>query len=267
MNEASRMDIESTRTSTTVNHELKKRPSAANSNTSTRQCKQTAQASRLGGGGGRSVVSNASSLSSLSKSSLSINTTPSSSLSSLNISSLHSSRKSSSAASQNTLIDKTSLASNGGRPKLKRRGGGEGDSSTLIIHRAKLFDSNDFNYWFECSSITSGVIKFDLTLDKGNPEEQLKFLRMHDAHNRYLYFLWQTEASANGSGAAATARCGCNGGCYFYSVFPDAETFEFFNLDKSISRANKLFGDSLFSPGVHILKVGYLTTNKNCSVL
>jgi hypothetical protein len=129
-------------------------------------------------------------------------------------------------------------------------GGGGGDSSTLIVHKQKQFDSNDFNYWFECSSITSGVIKFDLTLDKGNPLEQVKFLKMHDAKQRRLYFLWSQDTDSK-----EEAKCGCSGGgCYYYSVFPSAENFEFFNLEKSISRTNPLYGESLFRPGVHILQ-------------
>jgi hypothetical protein len=134
---------------------------------------------------------------------------------------------------------------------LEARNGG--DSSTLIVHKTKHYDSNDFNYWFECSSMASGIIKFDLTLDKGNPAEQIKFLRFHDARDKNLYFLWkQQPASSNED--TAEAKCGCSGGgCYFYSVFPTAENFEFFNLEKSITRTNKLYAESLFTPGSHIL--------------
>lgn len=123
------------------------------------------------------------------------------------------------------------------------------------------------------------MIKFDLTLDKGNPEEQIKFLKLHDARDKNLYFLWRQEsatwhslpkqystdskASVSGGTASSSHRCGCyGGGCYYYSVFPDAETFEFFNLDKSISRTNKLFGESLFYPGVHILDSQPMMRNK-----
>jgi hypothetical protein len=162
----------------------------------------------------------------------------------------------SSIRSQNTLIENNNKKKN---TNLLR-----GDSSsTLIVNenysnsRQKCFDSNDFNYWFEASSLSIGVIKFDLTLDSGNPVEQLKFLRLHDAKTKRLYFLWQQGEFDK------RHQCGCYGdGCWYYSVFPTKENFEFFNLEKSISRKNKLYGDSLFFPGVHILESQPLMRNK-----
>jgi hypothetical protein len=95
VNEASRIDIESTRNSTTANHE-RKTPTVT---------PKRAAASRTRTRAGMSSVSQAPSLSSLTKSTLSLNSAaPSYSISSFN-SSPSSSRKS--LASQNTLIEKS----------------------------------------------------------------------------------------------------------------------------------------------------------------
>lgn len=123
-------------------------------------------------------------------------------------------------------------------------------------------DSNEFNYWFECSSLSSGVISIDLALDAGQPDEQFKFLRMHDAKTKRLYFLWTTPAEAK-----QRRVCGCVGGCYYYSVFPDKATnrasgFDFFDLGKSISRTSVSFGQSLFVPDKHVLQSQPMMQNK-----
>lgn len=128
--------------------------------------------------------------------------------------------------------------------------------STLNKTNSRLPDSNEFNYWFECSSLSSGKITIDLTLDKGNPEEQVKFLRLHDFKTRRLFFLWP-DYTFN-----SNQICGCVGGCNYYSVFDytshldqlDANNFEFFNLDKSIWRCNSNYGQSLFHPDLHIAR-------------
>lgn len=126
--------------------------------------------------------------------------------------------------------------------------------STYNESNAKFPDSNEFNYWFECSSLSSGKITIDLTLDKGNPDDQVKFLRLHDLKTKRLFFLWN-DYSFN-----SNKICGCVGGCNYYSVFDytgcleqlKSDQFEFFDLDKSISRCNPHFGQSLFYPQFHI---------------
>ena len=126
--------------------------------------------------------------------------------------------------------------------------------STLNNSNMRLPDSNEFNYWFECSSLSSGRITIDLTLDKGNPEDQVKFLRLHDFKTKRLFFLW-SDYTFN-----SEKICGCVGGCNYYSVFDytshldqlNPNNFEFFNLDKSISRCNSTYGQSLFHPDLHI---------------
>ncbi|RMZ94796.1 hypothetical protein BpHYR1_010760 [Brachionus plicatilis] len=126
--------------------------------------------------------------------------------------------------------------------------------STFNQSNAKQPDSNQFNYWFECSSLSSGKITIDLTLDKGNPEEQVKFLHLHDLKTKRLFFLWD-DYKFN-----SDHICGCVGGCNYYSVFDytscldqlKPDNFEFFDLEKSISRCNPHFGQSLFHPSLHI---------------
>lgn len=126
----------------------------------------------------------------------------------------------------------------------------------------RLPDSNEFNYWFECSSLSSGVITIDLALDQGEPDKQLAFLRLHDAKTKRLYFLWVGEQTSQ------TSRvCGCVGGCCYYSVFPDKATtrsagFDFFDLAKSISRTSPNFGQSLFFPSKHVLDSQPIMRNK-----
>jgi hypothetical protein len=119
-------------------------------------------------------------------------------------------------------------------------------------------DSNEFNYWFESSSLATGEIKFDLVLDKGNPVEQKKFLRQHDLKNKWLYFLW-------GEDENSPKLCGCVGGCYFYSVFDEKESIlnhSFFKMNTSITRMNPNFADSLFFPGTKILDSQEMMKNK-----
>lgn len=117
----------------------------------------------------------------------------------------------------------------------------------------KIPDSNEFNYWFECSSLSSGVITIDLALDQGFPEEQMKFLRLHDFKTRRLYFLWNAECEIDRQ-ADVRHVCGCVGGCYYYSVFDETTKFAFFDLKKSINRTNANFGRSLFHPDKHVLQ-------------
>ena len=135
------------------------------------------------------------------------------------------------------------------------------DNVNKIQPKYKLPDSNEFNYWFECSSFSSGKIVFDLALDKGDPEEQLEFLRMHDLKTKRLYFLWPENEILNRKmsqtftqNGVVKRRCGCYGGCSYYSVFDqNCEASDFFDLNSSITRSNPNYGDSLFSPGKHIL--------------
>jgi hypothetical protein len=123
-------------------------------------------------------------------------------------------------------------------------------------------DSNEFNYWFESSSLSTGQIKFDLVLDKGNPIEQKKFLQKHDLKNKWLYFLWDDEVNVSSS---TPKLCGCVGGCYFYSVFDEKESIlkhSFFNMNTSITRMNYNYADSLFFPGTKILDSQEMMKNK-----
>ena len=126
----------------------------------------------------------------------------------------------------------------------------------------KCLDSNEFNYWFECSSFSSGQIKFDLVLDKGEPEEQKKFLRKHDKKTKWLYFVWDEDQSGD---VTTNKLCGCVGGCYFYSVFVEKESIvkhKFFDMNTSIARLNPNFADSLFYPGTRILDSQDMMKNK-----
>lgn len=86
----------------------------------------------------------------------------------------------------------------------------------------------------------------------------MEFLRIHDLKTKRLYFLWQTTPTGK------PYKCGCIGGCSFYSVFdknfsPPTNGYfltdddYFFNLKKSITRANTNFGRSLFVSAKHIL--------------
>ena len=131
-------------------------------------------------------------------------------------------------------------------------------------------DSDDFNYWFECLSFSTGAVNFDLALDKGKPEQQLQFLRKHDLKTKRLYFLWDELFDLNG---VRNHKCGCVGGCLFYSVFDNNfdvanDTFQlgqddyFFNLTKSISRENSNFARSLFSKDKSILNSHPVMVNK-----
>ncbi len=84
----------------------------------------------------------------------------------------------------------------------------------------------------------------------------MEFLRIHDNKTKRLYFLWQQQQTISPN---KPHKCGCVGGCFYYSVFDPyfnknlAEDDLFFNLKKSISRANTNFGVSLFVPSKHIL--------------
>lgn len=178
----------------------------------------------------------------------------SSSLSSISSTSLHTS----------SLYSKINKSSNSSQNTLIQHDDSPLKETNYLTHtirsnkKPKIPDSNEFNYWFECSSLSSGIITIDLALDKGNPEEQLQFLRMHDLKTKRLFFLWDCYE------IYGKKICGCVGGCSFYSVFDysdrlneldvDKENFEFFNLNKSITRCNTDFGMSLFSPGKHILE-------------
>ncbi|CAF0826478.1 unnamed protein product [Brachionus calyciflorus] len=130
------------------------------------------------------------------------------------------------------------------------------DSDDINSSIQKIPNSDEFNYWFECSSLSSGRITIDLALDKGNPDEQLEFLRTHDLKTKRLFFLW------NDYKINTPKICGCVGGCNFYSVFDytnrlnelNPDNFDFFNLQKSITRCNPDFGMSLFYPNSHILE-------------
>lgn len=111
------------------------------------------------------------------------------------------------------------------------------------------------------------MITIDLALDEGNPEEQLKFLRLHDAKTKRLYFLWHESTTNMADPSPSKHVCGCVGGCYYYSVFPDKATtkaagFDFFDLGKSISRTSADFGKSLFQPGKHVLKSQPIMENR-----
>ncbi len=161
------------------------------------------------------------------------------------------------------------------------------DNVDKVHSNYKLPDSNEFNYWFECSSFSSGKIVFDLALDKGNPEEQLEFLRMHDLKTKRLYFLWSENEIFNKSNekiiqtftqnGVIKRRCGCYGGCSYYSVFDrNCQVGDFFDLSSSITRSNPNYGDSLFSPGKHILlsqeimlekyEIQYYSTRKDIDI-
>lgn len=198
-------------------------------------------------------VSNLSSSSSLS-SSVSLSSISSSSRST---SSRHSSIRSSPnmSSGQNTIV----LNNSPGRSRLSNKRRNLSRSSRNSVPRVP--DSNEFNFWFECSSLSSGVISIDLALDAGQPDEQLKFLRLHDAKTKRLYFLWSNEVKSS------RRVCGCVGGCYYYSVFPDkatnrADGFDFFDLAKSISRTSPNFGQSLFVPSKHVLQSQPIMQNK-----
>lgn len=133
----------------------------------------------------------------------------------------------------------------------------------------KLPDSDDFNYWFECASFVTGTINLDLALDKGEPLQQVEWLRLHDNKTKRLWFLWTQQPAAGSSKHV----CGCVGGCSFYSVFDTkfdypAENYTlraddyFFNMRKSISRDNPNFGRSLFVKDRHILDSHPIMTDK-----
>lgn len=237
---------------------------------------------------GESRLDSISNLSS-SSSSVSLSSIDSSSLSSLSTTSsvsssaFRSSPNMSSSVGQNTIVMNSHHSPASNRLLLKSatlnrrhhrlnrsiRSGGD-NHSHRHQHQHRVPDSNEFNYWFECSSLSSGVISIDLALDAGQPDEQLKFLRLHDAKTKRLYFLWNTNQASETAGVRSRRVCGCVGGCYYYSVFPDkastrAAGFDFFDLAKSISRTSVDFGQSLFVPGKHVLQSQAMMRNKLAS--
>ena len=119
------------------------------------------------------------------------------------------------------------------------------ESGAKIRGHPKPLNSDEFNFWFECLSFSTGRINLDIALDAGEPAKQFEFLRIHDAYTRRIYFLWSTEAHP---------KCGCLGGCSFYSVFTENTQDNIYNLDTSIARTNKDFAQSLFYPGMKMLE-------------
>ena len=124
-------------------------------------------------------------------------------------------------------------------------------------------DSSEFNYWFEVSSIQTGQITLDMQLDKGEPVEQIKFLRLHDERTKRLYFLWDSyydyDLKENRTRPQGDSiKCGCNGGCYFYNV---GNNDYYFKVPKSLTRTTN-YAKSLFNPKVMILNSHRLMKEK-----
>jgi len=148
--------------------------------------------------------------------------------------------------------------------------------------KLKQPDSDEFNYWFECFSFSTGQINLDLALDKGDPLGQIKFLRLHDRKQKNLYFLWLPSEDITNSSVyeririksekSLTYKCGCFGGCHFYSVFSEKysnkrskQTYtdeEFFNLNKSITRGNENYAQSYFFQDKKVLDSHSVMINK-----
>lgn len=134
-----------------------------------------------------------------------------------------------------------------------------------VESREQEEDSNEYNYWFECACIQTGEILLDMQLDKGNRQEQLKFLRDHDKKTKRLYFLWdkyydyELKEFVDLTKKETKLKCGCINGCYFYSIVDDYCSF--FKTNKPLSLSSK-FAKSLFFPNEHVLNSQFIMKNK-----
>lgn len=56
-------------------------------------------------------------------------------------------------------------------------------------------------------------------------QNQDRFLRLHDAKTKRLWFLWHEEDMPTAPPAAVVGKCGCLGGCAFFGKNKNGLTF------------------------------------------
>ncbi|KAL2098940.1 hypothetical protein ACEWY4_005420 [Coilia grayii] len=116
------------------------------------------------------------------------------------------------------------------------------------------------SHWLEAGSVTFHLITADVALAADHPakyEVQRRFLELHDAQTKRLWFLWPDERFKR-----SRNRCGCLGGCRFFAG--SATGLDFFRLEEITPSSTSAFsctsgetdmcyGQSLLQPGEWIV--------------
>lgn len=101
---------------------------------------------------------------------------------------------------------------------------------------------NDHQNWLEVGAITLGPILFEASLSSTRKTfslSQSSFLKTHDAITKRLWFLWQPEhVKTFNVPSKVVGKCGCLGGCYFFSKKDDNWNQFFFESSSSSSTSN-----------------------------
>ena len=58
-----------------------------------------------------------------------------------------------------------------------------------------------------------------------SPQNQDKFLRLHDAKTKRLWFLWKDKDLSTPTPSSVAGKCGCLGGCVFFGMNKNGLTF------------------------------------------
>ncbi|XP_046874417.1 transmembrane protein KIAA1109 homolog isoform X3 [Hypomesus transpacificus] len=138
--------------------------------------------------------------------------------------------------------------------RLGPGGQGSGPGQPPVLRRS---------YWLEAGSVNFALITADVALAADHPakhEVQRKFLELHDAQWKRLWFLWPEDGAAKNK--RSRNRCGCLGGCRFFGGTNAG--LDFFRLEEMTPSSSSAFsssstdtdmcyGQSLLQPGEWII--------------